>query len=265
MFLGKGRENEVGLRYGKEITVGLRAFAAPQAPGTYGNLGLLNLVPRALGIEFGVDKTGQSLFLVGLEHVHPRNQENRANSHGGEQTDNQPLLPLQPAQKHSHDGNGDVGKRGAKIWLGQDHQHGNADNRSRLHEIAPGELPLAHVGKILGDSEDEDKLDPLRRLEVVPAGHVDPALRPQVPLSEEKHSHQGGHTGDVEPVDLIEQRLIVDQADQKHGANAGQHPVDLFDVGSGELGVHGGAVDFHYAQAADHEHEAQQDPVEIAV
>jgi hypothetical protein len=37
-------------------------------------------------------------------------------------------------------------------------------------------------------------------------------------LSEQKHGHQGGHAGDIEPVNLIEQRLVVDQADHEHHA-----------------------------------------------
>src|SRR5208282_6809222 len=100
---------------------------------------------------------------------------------------------------------------------------------------------------------------------MVAAGHVDPALCPKVALSKQEHGHQRGHASNIKPVNLIEQYLIVDQAHHEHRAHAGQHPVNLSHVGSGKLGVHGGALDFHNAQTANHEHEAQQDPVEIAV
>ena len=85
MFLGKGGENEVRLRNGEESAMCLRAFAAPKASGAHSDLGLLNLVPRALRVEFGINKAGQALFLVGLENVYPGNQEDGADSDQAQQ------------------------------------------------------------------------------------------------------------------------------------------------------------------------------------
>src|SRR5271169_95473 len=98
MFLGKGRENEIRLRYGKESAVCLRAFAAPKASGTDGNFGLLNLIPRALGVEFGIDKTGQALLLVRLENVDAGYKKDRTDRYDGEQAYYEALLPLQTAE-----------------------------------------------------------------------------------------------------------------------------------------------------------------------
>src|ERR1035438_1444242 len=95
MFLREGGENEVGLRNGKESTVCLRAFTAPKAPGPHGNLGLLNLVPRALRIQFRIDKAGQTLLLIRLQYVHAGSEEYGSDPDGSQQGYDHPLLPLQ--------------------------------------------------------------------------------------------------------------------------------------------------------------------------
>ena len=97
------------------------------------------------------------------------------------------------------------------------------------------------------------------------AGKFDPPPRAQVFLAEQNYADQGGQRCDVHPVDLFEHGLIVQQADQEHGTHTGQNPIDLFEMGAGELGVLGRAVDLQHAQRAEHQHEAQQDPVEISV
>src|SRR5260370_40686338 len=94
MFLGESRENEVRLRNWKESTVCLRAFPAPQAPGTDRNLGLLNLVPRALGIVFRVLEAGQTLFLIGLQYVDLGHDKYGAHPDPGQSGHQQPLLPV---------------------------------------------------------------------------------------------------------------------------------------------------------------------------
>src|SRR5947209_4145522 len=100
MLLREGGENEVRLRNREESTVCLRAFPAPEAPRTHGDLGLLNLVPRALGIQFGVDEAGQTLFLICLEHVDPGREEYGPDGDGRQQSHGHSLLPLQTAQKY---------------------------------------------------------------------------------------------------------------------------------------------------------------------
>src|SRR5580700_10775728 len=127
MFLGESCENEIRLRNWKESTVCLRAFAAPKAPGTHGDLGLLNLVPRALGIEFGVDEAGQALLLIRLQHVHAGDKKDRAYTYRREQTHGKTLLPLQATQKDSHGCDWEVGERSAQVRLLEDHEHGDAD------------------------------------------------------------------------------------------------------------------------------------------
>src|SRR5579872_176111 len=97
MFFRESGENKIRLRDGEESTVCLRAFPTPKASGTHGDLGLLNLVPGALRIEFGIDKTGETLLLIRLQYVDPWNEENRTNGYGAQQADGKSLLPLQTA------------------------------------------------------------------------------------------------------------------------------------------------------------------------
>src|SRR5436190_22101346 len=99
MFLGESREDKIRLRNREKSAVGLRALTAPKAPRPYGDLGLLNLIPRSLRIEFRIDKAGQPLFLIRLQDMDPWDQEHRSDRHHSQKTDRQSLLPLQATQK----------------------------------------------------------------------------------------------------------------------------------------------------------------------
>ena len=242
----------------------LRAFPAPQPPRTDRNLGLLNLVPRPLGIVLRIHETGEPLFLVRLQDVHPRDEEHRSHAHRCQQHDHQPLLPLHSAQKYPHDGDGHIGQGCAQIGLRQYHQHRNANNGCSLNKVRPREFPMPQIGKILRHRQDKDQLYPFRGLEVIAAGHFDPPPRPQVLLSKDEYRHQRGDRRDVKPVDPIEQYLVVHGTDYKHGPHSTQNPVNLLEVRPGKLCVHRGAADFHHSQPADHEHKAQQQPVKIS-
>src|SRR5581483_6905944 len=109
-----------------------------------------------------------------------------------------------------------------------------------------------------------DQLDPFGRLEVIATRHLDPAPGSQVFLPEYHHRHERADPGNVEPVNLFQQRLVVHQAHEEHHSDSGHNPVDLLDMDSGKLGVHGGAVNLHDAHAANQQHEDQQEPVKIA-
>ena len=124
---------------------------------------------------------------------------------------------------------------------------------------------MVSFGKIFRNGQNQDELDPLGRLEMLPSGHFDPASCPQIFLPEDHHGHQRSDGSDVHPVHLIEQRLVVDQAHHEHGAEAANDPIDLLDMRAGELSVRGGALDLGDAKGADQQDEEQQIPVEVAV
>ena len=83
------------------------------------------------------------------------------------------------------------------------------------------------IGKILGDCQDEDELDPFGRLEVLASRHFHPTSGTQIFLAEDHHHHERGDGSDVHPVHLIEERLIVDQTHHEHGSDAADNPVNL--------------------------------------
>jgi hypothetical protein len=119
--------------------------------------------------------------------------------------------------------------------------------------------------EVLRHGQNQDQFDPLRRLKMRTAGEFDPALRTQVFLPKQKHRNQRRQCGNVDPMDLFQQGLIIEQADQEHRGHARCDPVDLLEVGAGKLRVLGRTVNLQHAERADHQHEAQQDPVEISI
>jgi hypothetical protein len=66
-------------------------------------------------------------------------------------------------------------------------------------------------------------------------------------------------------MNLFEQRLVVQQAYQKHANDAAEDPIDLPDVGTRELRVSSGTLDFEHTDGADHQDEDQEQPIEVAV
>src|ERR1035438_7414470 len=107
------------------------------------------------------------------------------------------------------------------------------------------------IGKILRHRQNENEFHPFGRLKMSAGRHFDPAPSPKILLSEQKHRNQRGESGNIHPMNLFEQGLIVEQADQEHRAQSRDNPVDLPDVGSGELGVLGGAMNLHYARSEE--------------
>ena len=59
-----------------------------------------------------------------------------------------------------------------------------------FRKIGPGKLALPQIGKILGHGQNENEFHPLRRLEMVSTGHLDPAPRAQIFLAENQDRHQ---------------------------------------------------------------------------
>src|SRR5579884_1450947 len=234
-------------------------IAPPNPSRADGDLGLYNLVPGALTVGFRTHEAGQTIALVRLQDV-----PGKRHHEGRQADDNDAVLQAKTSEEKAHDRDRDVGQAGAQVRLRQHKQHGDADQRAGLDEFPPGEFALAHVAQIFRHGQDQDQLDPFRRLEVLTSGQLDPAARAQIFFAEQAHRDQRAERTQVEPVNVLHDHLVADQADEKHHGESGGNPINLLNVGAGELGVQGGAVDLHDAEAADQQHEAQQEPVEIA-
>src|SRR5690349_1602093 len=123
---------------------------------------------------------------------------------------------------------------------------------------------MVEVSEILCDCQDQNKLDPLRGLEMSAAGHFDPTARSQVLLPKDEYADQRSNRGDVHPMHLVQKSLIVEQAHNEHGRDTSHHPINLLDVSTGELRVHGSAADLHHAYPTNKKDEDEQKPIEIA-
>ena len=69
------------------------ALAAPNASRPYGDLGLYNLIPRALGIGFWLHKADQAVALVGLQDL----VKGQGHHQPTEDNDDRCLLPAEAA------------------------------------------------------------------------------------------------------------------------------------------------------------------------
>ena len=70
MLLTERGKDEVGVRNGKKVALGLSALGrtlAPDPAGTDGNLRLQQLIACAAGVVVGIDEAGKPCFLVGFE------------------------------------------------------------------------------------------------------------------------------------------------------------------------------------------------------
>ena len=123
---------------------------------------------------------------------------------------------------------------------------------------------MLQIGKILGDREDQDELDPFRGLKMVPAGQFHPASCAQILLSENEHRHQRCQGNDVHPVHPLKQSMVVQQADDEHADQTARNPVHLLDMDAGEFRVQRGTANLDDAERADNQHERDQRPIKIA-
>src|SRR5215467_810250 len=96
------------------------------------------------------------------------------------------------------------------------------------------------------------------------AGKLNPTARPQRFLAEEcyRQQRQDGHA--VKPMGIFQKQLVVEEADREHQRQAGQDPIDLFDMGAREFCAVGGRVNLAHSEGTDQQHKGQQDPVKVA-
>src|SRR4051812_24395473 len=124
MFLAKGRENEIGVRHGKELQLGLRTAgdaASPHAPVTDGDFGLNYLVALSSWIFSGIDKRSQSRLLIILQEE-PANRHDQSEG----QRDYRDVLPSESGQTNSGSQNWNISQRRSKIRLLHYQQHRNS-------------------------------------------------------------------------------------------------------------------------------------------
>ncbi len=118
--------------------------------------------------------------------------------------------------------------------------------------------------EVAGHADDEDQLDPLGWLEVR-AVEADPAFAAENFCAEERDGYQGQDAYAVGPVGDVEQAVVVDEGDDEHQHDADGEEADLFGVEAVEFCVEGGGLDLEDGDEGQEQHEAEEDPVEVAV
>src|SRR5215831_976638 len=184
--------------------------------------------------------------------------------HPGDQQDGGGMAELYSAQKQSHQGDRNVSEGRAEIGLLQDQKHWHTGDQAGLYDVRQRCLAFTLTAEILGQHKNQNKLDPLRRLEVLPAWELNPPFRAQIFFAEESNSQQRHYGSNVKPVGIFQQDLIVDEAHGQHHGQPEHDPVNLPDVCSGKLGAIGGAVNLQHAKRADQQDKGEQQPVKVA-
>src|SRR5438094_216094 len=135
LFLGKGREDEVGLGNGYESQPALRPISdalAPKAARPDGNPGLRTLVAGTLRVLRRMNEGGHPLALVRLQGVPP----NRHSQSRQQQQDDYVTYP-DSAQKKRRRDDREKRQRRAKVGLDQ-HQCGrNARESPKFYQVLP--------------------------------------------------------------------------------------------------------------------------------
>ena len=174
------------------------------------------------------------------------------------------LLEADSAEKEPGDEHGEVGERGAQVGLLEHQQHGNADQREGFADVEPGELAAGQAPEVSGDGEDQDQLDPLRRLKVDAAAEVDPAPASHHLGAHQEHGDQRQQADAVGPGRDVDQAVVVDDGDEKHQHDADEQKLDLLLAEAVELGVQRRGLDLEHADDGDQQHQGEEHPVEVA-
>ncbi len=160
---------------------------------------------------------------------------------------------------------GQIGERGAEVRLLEHERHGNADHREDFADVGPGEFPAGESPEEAGDGDDQDQLDPLGGLEVMPPSKLDPAPAAEDFGAEERDGDERENADAVGPVNDVDEAVVVDQRDEEHQDDADGEEADLLVIEAVELGVEGGGLDLEDRDEREQEDEAEKNPVEVAI
>ena len=128
-------------------------------------------------------------------------------------------------------------------------------------------MPRAGSNRVPGEDprkdDDDHDFHRFRRLNGKKP-QMEPAGGPHGGLPHEQHQQQEHHHGPVDPVGNIIQEVIIDTADRHHQGQAGENPVDLFQVIRGACQGVGRccAVDIENPDGSDDQRQAEKGPVE---
>ena len=79
-----------------------------------------------------------------------------------------------------------------------------------------------------------------------------------------QHRHQREQAKAIDPMHRLDQPVVVDQREDEHRRQTAEQPEDLLGLEPDKLGVQGGAVNLKDADDGKRQHQAQEQPIEIA-
>ena len=95
------------------------------------------------------------------------------------------------------------------------------------------------------------------------AREPDPALAAHDPGADDQHGDQGNEAKAVDPVDGVQELVVVEDGHDKHGHQTSGNPDQLQLLKTLEAGVEGGAVNLKDADDREDHHKRKERPVKI--
>jgi hypothetical protein len=266
VLLAEGREDEVGVGDGQEVTLGLGAAVGaltPDAARAHRDQRLSDLVARTFGVGVGVDEGVDARLLIRLQSL-PALPRDTSHQRKREQ-DQRNLLDANAAEEKPGNENREVGERCAEIRLDEHQHHGNTHQSEGLADVRPRQFLAGEAPEVARNRDDQDQLYPLRRLEVSTVAEVDPAPCAENLGAHQLHCDQRSDTDANGPRNDVDQDVVVNQRDEEHQHQAECEELDLLMVEAVEFGVQRRGLDLENRDDRKQKDEAQKDPIEVAV
>ena len=269
MLFCQDREDEVVVCDGQELVLPLRAVHEPLAgepAGADGHPRLNRLVTRAPRVLLGVEENHDPRFLILLEREVPGNRRQQDGDAERDPDESQP----QPGQIRDTETDGNQRRGCAEVGLLRDQQKRHGGKEAGNHQIAGRSRATTILAEEHGENQRQGHTRELRRLELE-TPNLDPALRAASAVAADEHEYQHGDQAAVEKQRVLGQLAIVDhQADQQRDP-ADTERVDLREeltpgtpAAIRQTDV-GRAVDHGEADACQHHHGCQEQPVDVKI
>ena len=263
VLLAEDRVDEVGVddraREVPEFVECVRRLEslAPEPRAPDGVEGLVDRPSRPLGIQRGIQKDEDAVFLVGLEaEIDDEGNEGHADQHEGEEVTR---LDAGDIEHGEHHGKPDQGA--PEVWLDEDQEAGNG--RDHQTEKDPdGGVEIGVVAQKQREGQHPGKDRELRWLEVSEA-EVEPTAGSVDLHADEEDKNEQDHAQGIERDGPHPDPLVVVECRDEKDGDADEHPADL--AGPERRVAHpGGAVDGVDSEDSESEHQIEERLVEGA-
>src|SRR5450830_1804450 len=217
-LLGERREDEVGVADGQETEPALGSLLpalAEDAARADRDSGLPDLVARAPRGEVRIEERADPVLLVVLqEEPRPSDGERRRHDEDG------PPAPGEAAEEERREEERQIRERDAEVRLQHDENHRHSDGRyQRPDRSRAQESAVVVLEDPREEKRDRDARE-LRGLELEPAAHLEPRLRPDDPLAEDREEEKHEEREPVKARRVLQEDAVVDREEDAGGDEA---------------------------------------------